>query len=183
MNENSRPWRRSAVTALVPLAIVAAVVWSRSGAPPAHDDNGIESSVLSPVDVLADEPAFSSVSALAQASDLVIVGTVTADGPGRSISDPTDPETGIRTTVFEVRVDEVLRGEAGATITVEHETTLIDGTPITINGTPPPRRGEEAVFFLIAGEGGDFPHYAVNTSAGRIPVTEFEDRVRDEDGP
>ena len=182
-----RPVRRrlrlQAVLAfLTPLIIVAVVVFSRTA-------DSIEP--IEPVDLAATEPFFDSADALAEASDLVIVGTVIAVGPGRSISDPADPTAGIQTTVFEVMIDELVRGETvngetvngetahGETVqadalTIEHETGLIDGTPITINGTAPPAIGDQAVFFLIAGDGENFPHFAINTTSGMRPASELE---------
>ena len=177
-----RPVRRrlrlQAVLAfLTPLIIVAVVVFSRTA-------DSIEP--IEPVDLAATEPIFDSADALAEASDLVIVGTVIAAGPGRSISDPADPTAGIQTTVFEVMIDELVRGETvngetvhGETVqadalTIEHETGLIDGTPITINGTAPPAIGDQAVFFLIAGDGENFPHFAINTTSGMRPASELE---------
>lgn len=117
---------------------------------------------VAPIDVMASAPTFTNQEELLGAGDLVVVATVISREPGRRISDPQDPTAGIQTTLFELAVEEVIVGVDGIeSVVVEHETALLDGTPITIDGIGSPRLGERGLFVLVAGSQPTFPHHAL----------------------
>lgn len=45
---------------------------------------------------------------------------------------------------------------------------MADNTPIVINGVPAPEVGVRGLYFLIAGDGGNFPHHAVTNHQARL---------------
>ena len=59
-----------------------------------------------------------------------------------------------------VRVDEVLAGDVASEILIEQEASLLDGTPIEVNGVAPLEAGQAGIYFLIAGDGEEFPYFA-----------------------
>ena len=144
---------------VLPLLIAAVVTWIRwPDSPP------------EPVDVTSTSPTFDTLEDLVAASDLVVIGVIEDAAVGRAISDPTDPTAGIRTTLYTLQIDTLLAGEAADRVTIEHETALLGGTPITIDGIEPPQVGERSLFFLIAGTTNEFPHHALIGSQGRYPI-------------
>lgn len=145
----------------IPLLITAIVAWIRwPDSPP------------EPIDVTSSSPTFNTLEDLVAASDLVVVGVVEDAAVGRAISDPTDPTAGIRTTLYTLQVEDSLVGGPVERLVVEHETALLDGTPITIDGIQPPQVGERGLLFLIAGTTEDFPHYALIGPQGRYPIND-----------
>jgi hypothetical protein len=122
-----------------------------------------------PVAVAADGPRFDTVEEMAAASDVVVRGDVVAVEEGRAITDPERPDVGIVTRLLEIRVAATLRGPRHDTIVVEQEAALLDGTPIVVNGLPPVSVGTEAVWFLLEGDGGEFPYAALINEQGLIP--------------
>jgi hypothetical protein len=156
--------RRIPVSAALPALIVLAVagygVWlltdDDSAAPPA------------PIDVAAAERAYDTIDQLAGASDLVVQGAVVAIEPGRALTDPADPTAGVRTQLVSVDVESVVKGDAATTVVIEQEATLLDGTPITVNGAAALHDGDRGWFFLIEGDGEQFPYTALTSSDGFV---------------
>ena len=103
------------------------------------------------VDVAASGPQYSTVEELVAASDLIVLGRVERVDEGRVFTDPADPTAGIRTQLAELAVDQVLEGPPTRSVVVEEEATLLDGTPITVNGASPSTAGQRGVYFLITG--------------------------------
>jgi hypothetical protein len=139
-------------------------VWLATG------DDGDEPHTPPAVDVRADEPVLTSPAALADASDLVIDGHVVAIEPGRAITDPTDPTAGVRTQLASVEVEAPVKGDPGDVVVVEQEATLLDGTPITVNGEAPLVVGDTGRFYLVRGDGDEFPYTALTTVEGFVPA-------------
>ncbi|MGI9611502.1 MAG: hypothetical protein ACR2QO_01245 [Acidimicrobiales bacterium] len=141
---------------VLPLLLAGAIVWLSM------------SDRESPtVDVEAIGPEFTSIEELAEASQLIVTGTIVDATPGRVLTDPNNPDVGIRTTIFTLDVAESTADDAGDTITIEYETSLLDGTPTTIDGIAPPVTGETGLYFLIAGPSDDYPHHAIVNHQGR----------------
>ena len=126
-----------------------------------------DDSAPDPIRISATSPTYDSLQTLTEASDLVAIGTITEAEPGRTISDPSNPDAAIRTSLFVLRLETVLRGPDVDRAVIEHETALADNTPIIINGIQPPTVGERGLFFLVAGRSPDFPHYAFTNDQGR----------------
>ncbi len=143
----------------LPLVIAALVLWLR------WPDSGTD-----PVNITASGPVFTRLDDLVAASDLVVIGTIASTATGRIITNPTDPTVGIRTTLYTLSVETVLTGQTTNTLIIEHETALLDGTPITINGTAPPSRGERGLYFLVAGSDTEFANYAIISAQGRYRI-------------
>lgn len=141
-------------------------------------------------DITATVARFETLEELVAAADVVVEGTVTAVDEGRTISDPTDPATGIVTQLAQLEVDGTFHGQAPATLLVEQEAALLDGTPITVNGVAPLEVGDRAVFVLVAGTSEEFPYTALVSEQGLFhldgdPETGNDETVRaaDADGP
>ena len=144
---------------VIPLLIAAIVTWIRWPESPPE-----------PIDVTSTSPTFDTLEDLVAASDLVVIGVIEDATVGRAISDPTDPAAGIRTTLYTLDIETSLAGGSVDRLTIEHETALLDGTPITIDGIEPPQVGERSLFFLVAGTTSDFPHHALIGTQGRYPI-------------
>ena len=148
---------------VVPLAVSVAVMGLRWSAAGPEDEP-------SPIDITSTAPSFTSVDELAAASHLVVVATVIVAEPGRVITDPTDPTVGVQTTLYQLAVEEVLIGSVPGLLVLEHETSLLDGTMITVDGAPPPEAGERGLYFLITEPEAEFPHHAIINHQGRALV-------------
>lgn len=131
---------------------------------------GTGDDTVPPVAITAAGPHFESVEQMADASDVVVRGEVVAVQQGRAITDPDRPDAGILTQLVEVRVDETLRGEGRGAVVVEQEVTLLDGTPIVVNGLEPVSIGLQAIWFLAEGDGDEFPYAALVNEQGLIPL-------------
>ncbi len=164
--------RRPSAWLLFPIAIAALaglIRWSAATTEPtAEVGAGAE---LVTVDVASSGATYASIDELTAASDLVVIGTIAGAESGRTISDPTNPDVGIRTTLYQLEVERLLVGSAGGEIIIEHETSLADGTPIAINGASAPATGNRVLLFLIAGPSDVFPHHAIINEQGRYEVT------------
>jgi hypothetical protein len=121
-----------------------------------------------PVELVGDAPTFASVGELVAASDLVVVATVTDISDGRTVTAPDDPAAGIHTRLVQLSVARTLVGEAPRPLVVEEPAALIDGTPVVVDGLEPPRVGDQALWFLVAGDDVSLPYYAVVNSQGRV---------------
>jgi hypothetical protein len=126
-------------------------------------------STSKPVDVAAHGPQYSTVDELVAASDTIVLGSVERVSDGRVFTDPADPNAGIRTQLAELSVEQVLKGPVAHALVLEEEARLLDGTPITVDGTAPSTAGERGVYFLIADKQGS-SNYALVGPQGRYLV-------------
>jgi hypothetical protein len=113
-------------------------------------------------------PHFSTLAELVAGSDLIVTGRVEATARGRLVGDPN--EGGVLSRLVTVRIDDVLKGAAGerlATVVVEEEGWLADGTPIAVNGLAPSAEKDTGVWFLDRIDAGDGPTYVVVNEQGR----------------
>ena len=149
--------RRAAVGLPVVVAAVVAIVGL------AHGGGEPE-----PVQLRSDAPTYASFADLVAASDLVVVATVTDRSDGRTVTAPGDPSTGFRTRLYELTVTRTLHGDAPRPLVVEEPAELLDGTPVVVDGMEPLEEGEQAVWYLIAGDGPSQPYYAVVNAQGRV---------------
>ena len=147
---------------LVPLLIVAAylvsVVVSHGG------------TQAGPIDIRSSGPTFTTFTELAGASDRVVLGEVVSIEHGRTITDPTDPTAGITTQLATVATTQIAKGVPASTLVVEQEASLLDGTPITVDGVAPLRVGATGWFFLIDGDGEQFPYTALTAPESFVPA-------------
>ncbi|MEM1333016.1 MAG: hypothetical protein AAGG08_06105 [Actinomycetota bacterium] len=151
-------WRRF----VVPLAVVAAVgafalVSLRGG------DADPE-----PVAIEAAGSRFDTIAEMTVASDLVVEGVIVSADDGRRITDPADPEAGLVTRLYQLEIREVFRGDDLEFALVEQEDTLLDGTPIVVNGLTPHQVGDAGFWFLVLGDSEEFPFSAVVNEQGRL---------------
>lgn len=158
---SNRRWLEAAALA-VPLLVGAA--WLGFLATSGDDDEP------APIAVQAAGPTFTTLRDLVAASDLVVVAEVTGLADGRTLTDPADPDAGIRTRLVTVEVSRVLEGDAPPVLVIEEEAALLDGTPIVVNDVPPSRRGDRGVYFLVAGNRADAPYHALVNEQGRYLV-------------
>jgi hypothetical protein len=145
---------------IVPMVLVLAIAGFAGWSLVRADDD------QAPVEVRADGPRFDELEEMGEASDLVVDATVVAIDDGRTITDPTDPTAGFTTWLIELEVNETLRGPSRDVVILEQEATLLDGAPIVVNGMKPAELGQRAVWFLVAGDGEQFPYFAVINEQG-----------------
>ncbi len=132
------------------------------------------------VDIAATGLRFDSLEELLEASDLVVEGRIIAVDVGRAITDPSDPTAGFTTALFQLDVTSSFRGGAGASLIVEQEAALLDGTPITVNGLTPNDVGDTGFWFLVRGPDDAFPYVALVNEQARILVDDTG-RISDAD--
>jgi hypothetical protein len=157
--------RRGLEGAALAIPILAGAGWL--GLLAVSDDGGGPPEAVA---VHAAGPTYTTLADLVAASDLVVVATVTELADGRTLTDPADPDAGIRTRLVTVEVSQVLAGTAPAPLVIEEEAALLDGTPIVVNGVEPSRRGDRGVYFLVAGGTADAPYHALVNEQGRYLV-------------
>lgn len=169
-------WRSVAPFLVVPFLVVIAVVaaagwWLR-------DDGGTEA-----VAITATGPVAGSLDDLVAMSDVVVEARVVDVDDGRSITDPGDPTAGIRTQLAELEVVVAHVGDvvAGGSLVVEQESALLDGTPVVVNGLRPLGTGDTGFFFLVSGDGDEFPYHALVGDQGWLPVVADTVRARSSD--
>jgi hypothetical protein len=133
-------------------------------------DRGDPTTSSEPVAITAAGPRFIALDQLLDASDLVVAASAVAIDDGRAISDPSDPDAGIRTQLVRLDVIEVLAGTHNGPLLVEQEAELLDGTPVVVNGAPPLEIGATGVFFLVRGTTDEFPYTALVNEQGWVPV-------------
>ena len=126
-----------------------------------------------PLAVTADGPTFDDIGQMVDAVDLVVTGTIVSTDSGRTLTDPGDPTSGIVTRLYRLDVDEVLIGDDTDVdtdvVVIEQEASLLDGTPIVVNGAAPIEIGDRGVWFLVGGAGEEFPYHAVVNEQGYLP--------------
>lgn len=158
---------------VVVVAIVAVVsLWT--------DDGRTEPTA---VELDDDAPRAATLEALIGASDLVVAGTVVDVGPGRTLTDPADPDIGITSQLAQVEVDDVLAGELAGPLVVEQEAALLDGPPVVVDGMPPLTVGEQGIMFLVRGTTDEFPYTAFVGAQGWVPVIDGAVAPLDPDDP
>jgi len=108
---------------------------------------------------------------------------VVAATPGRLFGQP--GAGAIRSRLVTLRVDEVLAGTPPptATIVVEEEGWLEDGTPVVVDGAPGSRPGDDAVWFLVEVASPDVPVHVSVGAQGRYLISEGGLRGADGDDP
>jgi hypothetical protein len=167
--ETRRAGRRATTIAAGGLVVVAAAIFALAydRSEPAPRERSAPDRTF---DLESDvRHRFADLSALVDASDLVVDGRVVAVEPGRVFG---SGDAAIRSHVLTVRVDDVLAGSqpdagAGTVVLVEEEAELADGTPVRVDGMRAGRVGDDGIWFLIASGDPDFPGYAVVNSQGR----------------
>ena len=158
-----RRWTIATVPALLILGAGVFAAWSLL----ADDDDAPE-----PVAITAAGPRFGSVDEMASAADAIVIATVASTDDGRTITAPDDPDAGIVTRLVELDVLTTLRGPDRDFVIVEEEATLLDGTPVVVNGLEPAPHGATAIWFLVEGDGDQFPYTALVNEQGRIPIVD-----------
>jgi hypothetical protein len=162
--------RRATWIAAATLAAFAAVAFGLSYQP----GRGTQAvAARRPVDVTSDaRHRFTTLEQLVGAADLVVEGHVVTTEVGRVFggagTEVADGASAIRSQVTTVRVDRVLTGaESAATVLVEEEAGLADGTPVRVDGMRAGTVGDRGVWFLVASRDPDFPGYVVTNAQGR----------------
>ncbi|MGB0114539.1 MAG: hypothetical protein WBP59_15065 [Ilumatobacteraceae bacterium] len=156
-------WRALAPIIVLFGLVVAATVWWLADSTGESDDSGA-------VDIVATGRRFDDLAGLVDASDLVVVGTVVDVADGRTLTDPADPDAGLRTQLLQVEVDDVVIGDVSGPLVLEQEATLLDGTPMVVNGVAPLRVGDNGIMFLVRGDTDEFPYAALVNEQGWVPV-------------
>jgi hypothetical protein len=149
--------------------------WAASGGEP--DDEGARAP--SPLAVSASSLyEFEDLASMVAASDLVVRARVDTTARGRLVG---DGAAAIVSRIDTLQVREVLAGEApGATVLVEEEGWLGDGTAVAVNGLVPSEAGMDAIWFLDRRPDAELPGYLVINHQGRYVVN--GDRLRGADG-
>ena len=154
-----------AMTLAAALAVGLAVGGEEAAAP-----TGTDGSTPPAVEVEATSIyRFATLDEMVAASDLVVVGTVVATEPGRLVGDPDDG--GVISRLVTIAVDEVVTGAdqlGGATVLVEEEGTLPDGTPLIVNGVAGSEVDDHGIWFLDRLDDAEVPAYLVINSQGRF---------------
>lgn len=110
---------------------------------------------------------FDTLDELVDASDLVVVGQVIATEPGRLVGDPRSG--GVVSRLVTLHVEDVLwdpQRSAAATVVIEEEGWLPDGTAMLVNGLAASRSGYRGVWFLDRIDG-ETMTYLVTNEQGR----------------
>lgn len=135
-----------------------------------------------PVDIASTAPRAVTLAELVTASDVVVLAEVIGDAPGRTITDPAQPTVGVQTRLVTLRVVEVVVGHAtlasAQDVIMEQESTLLDGTPVRIDGIAPLEVGSRGIFFLV----GPDPYFSLVGPQGSYLV-DGNDLVASSDDP
>jgi hypothetical protein len=123
-----------------------------------------------PIELSSSAVDFATADELFAASDLVVVAPVIGVADGRQLTAPGDPDAAVVTRLLVLDPSDVLAGSAAGDVIVEEPATLGDGTPVVVDGISPLDVGDEAVWFLVAGDGEAMPYYAVTNRQGRYTV-------------
>lgn len=163
--------RMRGAAVVVAVAALAAVVGFGAFGDGATPPDAVPDPGPEPVEITSSAPTFPDSPAMAAAADLVVVATVGTVSDGRTITDPTDPEVGIRTQLATLVVDEVLQGEPTSPLVLEQEVSLLDGTPVVVDGRAPVEPGDTGTWYLVAGEGDAVPYHALVGPQGLVPAS------------
>ena len=154
---------------LVPLAFVVVLAAALAVGLAVTDDEAAAPESTSPAAIEVDADSiydFGTLGEMVAASDAIVVGTVVATEPGRLVGDPA--AGGVISRLVTIEVDEALRGEIGATVVVEEEGTLPDGTPLIVNGVAPSEVGDHGIWFLDRLDDAELAVYLTINSQGRF---------------
>jgi hypothetical protein len=130
---------------------------------------------------------FTELAPLVTASDLVVSGRVLAVEPGRTFgavdANGDAAPNAIRSRVVTLDVRDVIAARAavpapapGTVVLVEEEATLLDGTPIAVDGARATKVGDAGIWFLTASQDPEFPGFTVVNSQGRYLFADPEAR-------
>lgn len=146
---------------VVPLiaGIVAVVVLAVGG-----DDESAS------IDIASSAADFSTLDDLIAASDLVVVATVVDIADGRQITAPADQAAALVTRLLVLEVSDVIAGADDGDVIVEEPAALGDGTPVVVDGIAPLDVGDEAIWFLVAGDAETMPYLALVNRQGRYTI-------------
>ena len=132
---------------------------------------------------------YAELGELVAATDLVVSGRVVAVEPGRTFGAVDDEGNAggnaIRSNVVTVEVRDVIAAgsavappAAGTVVLVEEEATLLDGTPIAVDGARATKVGDAGIWFLSASTDPEFPGFTVVNSQGRYLLADADGRQR-----
>ncbi len=122
------------------------------------------------VDIPGTQQSFDTLPELLDNTTIAVSGTVDRVEVGQTYTDPNKPDAGFISQFANVRVDATLYGPSSSDVIVEQEATLLDGTPITIDGTSPLVEGERVVLFLVQGTTSQNRHFGIVGTQGRYEV-------------
>jgi hypothetical protein len=122
-----------------------------------------------PVEVASTAPHFGTLDELVAASDTIVLAEVVATADGRTVTAAGDTGSGFRTQLTELGVVLTLVGDP-ASLVVEEEAALLDGTPMRVDGVAPAEEGQRGVFFLVQGGSDADRVHAVVGPQGRVLV-------------
>ena len=123
-----------------------------------------------PIAITSSAADFSTLDDLLAASDLVVVATIADITDGRQITAPADPEAALITRLLVLDVSDVLAGDGDGDVIVEEPATLGNGTPVVVDGIAPLGVGDQAVWFLVAGDAETMPYFALVNRQGRYTI-------------
>ena len=161
MNARWSVWAAMPIALVVIIGTFFALTWWR-GVP----GDGVRPDA---VDVRASGPVYDTIDELAGASDRVVHVVVVDVDPGRAITAPGRPDAGVVTQLVQLEVVDGI-GDSTADIVVEQEASLLDGTPVIVNGLRPLTVGDEGIAFLVTGGDADFPYAALVNEQAWLPV-------------
>lgn len=170
-----QPTRRRLPRWLLPVAFVTTLsIALVIGLLVARDEAIAPGSATTPEPVAVDADSiyeFTTLREMARASDLIVVGTVTATEPGRLVGDPADG--GVISRLVTIEIEEAIGGSTdGAdplgTVVIEEEGTLPDGTPVIVNGVRGSQVGDHGIWYLDRLDDPEMPVILVINSQGRF---------------
>lgn len=109
---------RPFTAALTAVTILVAVVALATSITPRSEGGSTESHVR-------ELYTFDTTAPMVAASDLVVIGTISASAPGRAVGDERDPNDNLVFTEVRLEVDEVIAGLADDVIVLEIDDSLI----------------------------------------------------------
>jgi hypothetical protein len=147
-----------------------AVIWWQT-ARDATSTAASASAAIEPRAVFVDAESiyqFDTLAEMAEVSDLVVEGRVVDVTRGRTIGQPGD--SAITSRIVTISVDATFpeTTDAPATVLVEEEGWLSDGSPLVVNGVSPSEIGDSGIWFLDELGDPELPAYLVINSQGRF---------------
>ncbi len=123
-----------------------------------------------PIAIASSAVDFSTLDDLLAASDLVVVATVADIADGRQITAPADPDAAVVTRLLVLDVSDVVAGASDGDVIVEEPAALGDGTPVVVDGIEPLDVGDQAIWFLVAGDAETMPYFALVNRQARYTI-------------
>jgi hypothetical protein len=157
-------WRLLGPIVAVLVAVVAGFILTRP-------DGGEPSPApAEPVAVSSDAARVATLEALTASADLVVRAEVVATERGRVFGEPGGGA--VESRLVTLSVQDVLAGRdpVSASLLVEEEGWLEDGTPLIVDGATPSATGDDGIWFLDAVGTPDAPIYVVVSAQGRYLV-------------